>query len=120
MSGSRADREVNANQNGRSCVRRQGQHPKDEDTLDTHKLVEDSLQEELMHARQAGGDVDRLVMKALLARVRESGPNSAFKALLSIEVRGIFCPLTCFYPSHVAIVAPPIGPQNGEKGDTER
>lgn len=44
------------------------------------------MQEELSAWRDAGGDVDRLVMKALLARVQDSGPNTAFKALASIEV----------------------------------
>lgn len=45
------------------------------------------MQQELDAAKEAGGDVDRLVMKSLLAGVRDSGPNTAYKALASIEVR---------------------------------
>lgn len=52
-----------------------------------NKVLERRMQEELSAWRDAGGDVDRLVMKALLAKVQESGPNTAFKALASIEVR---------------------------------
>lgn len=53
---------------------------------ETNKELERIMQEELSMWRDSGGDVDRLVMKALLASVRDSGPNAAFKALASIEV----------------------------------
>lgn len=68
------------------------------------------MQEELLAARKAGNDVDRLVMKELLARVRDSGPNTAFKALASIEVC-VCVVVLCLYtrrglrrPSHMCIV----------------
>lgn len=51
-----------------------------------NKELERKMQEEIQAWRDAGGDVDRLVMKALLAKVQDSGPNTAFKALASIEV----------------------------------
>lgn len=77
----------NEKQNGRSWGRRSGGFSKrEEEVRDENKEVERSMQEELLAARNAGGDVDRLVMKELLARVRVSGPNTAFKALASIEV----------------------------------
>lgn len=51
------------------------------------RTLERRMQREIIAAEEAGGDVDRLVMKRLLAGVRDSGPDTAYKALASIEVR---------------------------------
>lgn len=60
------------------------------------KNLEKRMQRELVAAKEAGGDVDRLVMKRLLAGVRDSGPNTAYKALASIEVIWpLLCVLSC-------------------------
>lgn len=57
-----------------------------EERRELNKELERKMQEELSAMKRQGKDVDRLVMKALMARVRDSGPNTAFKALASIEV----------------------------------
>lgn len=61
----------------------------EEEMCDENKVLERHMHKELSQARKEGGDVDRLVMKALLARVRDAGPKSAYKALASIEVRNV-------------------------------
>ncbi|CAN0262618.1 unnamed protein product, partial [Ectocarpus sp. 12 AP-2014] len=50
------------------------------------RTLERRMQREIIAAEEAGGDVDRLVMKRLLAGVRDSGPDTAYKALASIEL----------------------------------
>lgn len=61
-------------------------HGSSEERQELNKELERKMQEELSALKQQGEDVDRLVMKALMARVRDSEPNIAFKALASIEV----------------------------------
>lgn len=51
------------------------------------KVLERKMQEELSDFKRQGKDVDRLVMKELMSKVRDSGPQNAFQALASIEVR---------------------------------
>lgn len=81
--------DMNAKQNGRSWGRRQPPRSKsgEEMLVGEDKTLEQRMQKELIAAQEAGGDVDRLVMKKLLAGVRDSGPNTAYKALASIEVK---------------------------------
>ncbi|CAM9868466.1 unnamed protein product, partial [Ectocarpus sp. 12 AP-2014] len=50
------------------------------------RTLERRMQREIIAAEEAGSDVDRLVMKRLLAGVRDSGPDTAYKALASIEL----------------------------------
>lgn len=61
-------------------------HGSAEEREELNKELERKMQEELSAFKQQGKDVDRLVMKNLMARVRDSEPNIAFKALASIEV----------------------------------
>lgn len=80
--------DINAKQNSRSWGRRQTARSKsgEEMLVGENKTLEQRMERELIAAQEAGGDVDRLVMKKLLAGVRDSGPNTAYKALASIEV----------------------------------
>ena len=84
-------------QAGWAWGRRQGAPLKRKMGWDPNKAVEQSFQKELLAEREAGRDVDRLIMTALLARVRETGPNNAFKALASIEV--CVCVCVCVFSS---------------------
>lgn len=78
------DSDLHARQNGFSIGRRAVRR---DDLEDERKIVEQTLQKELLKEKEEGGDVDRFVMDNLLRSVRESGPNTAFKALASIEVK---------------------------------
>ena len=86
---------MNVKQNGRSWGRRQATRSKSGEEMlsGEDKTLEKRMEKELIAAQEAGGDVDRLVMKKLLAGVRDSGPNTAYKALASIEVRSSACAL---------------------------
>lgn len=81
--------DLNAKQNGRTWGRRQASRSKsgEEMLAGEDQTLEKRMEKELIAAQEAGNDVDRLVMKKLLAGVRDSGPNTAYKALASIEVR---------------------------------
>lgn len=70
-----------------------------EEKLNEKQVLERALQDELDIAKKDGGDVDTLVMKALLARVSAAGPNTAFKALASIEVRRLHVSASCMRTS---------------------
>lgn len=93
------DGDLNAKQNGRSSWGRRHAPPRPRSggeevpLAGEDKTLEMRMEEELVAAQEAGGDVDRLVMKKLLAGVRDSGPSTAYKALASIEVRwvGVWC-----------------------------
>lgn len=79
---------LNAKHNSKSWGRLGCSRPKaGEEMLEGEGMkLEKRMQKELEAAKEAGGDVDRLVMQRLLAGVRDSGPNTAYKALASIEV----------------------------------
>lgn len=68
------------------------------------KNLEKRMHKELVAAKEAGGDVDRLVMERLLAGVRDSGPNTAYKALASIEVLAYACALCVWLSACVRVV----------------
>lgn len=82
MNSSFTEKEAMEKQNGWSWGRRQ----RDTWKMDVSMELKRSMEEELMAAKNAGSDVDRLIMTQLLAQVRETGPTNAFKALASIEV----------------------------------
>ncbi|CAM9536600.1 unnamed protein product [Pylaiella littoralis] len=79
---------LNAKHNSKSWGRLGCSRPKaGEEMLEGEGMkLEKRMQKELEAAKEAGGDVDRLVMQRLLAGVRDSGPNTAYKALASIEL----------------------------------